>query len=79
MAENIREDKTARHLDHLSEALDSGTQNQVRQLRKNLSAAEIGDPDRRVLAASVLGEGRESGVFLVGNRSHRVTVSLPRG
>ena len=43
MAEKIREDKTARHLDHLSEALDSGTQHQVRHLLKNLSAAEIGD------------------------------------
>jgi Mg/Co/Ni transporter MgtE len=42
MAEQIREDKTARHLDRLSEALDSGTQ-QVRHLLKNLSAAEIGD------------------------------------
>ncbi len=43
MAEKIREDKTARHLDHLSEALDSGTQHQVSHLLKNLSAAEIGD------------------------------------
>ena len=43
MAEQIREDKTARHLDRLSEALDSGTQHQARQLLKNLSAAEIGD------------------------------------
>ena len=43
MAEKIREDKTARHLDHLSEALDSGTQHQVHHLLKNLSAAEIGD------------------------------------
>ena len=43
MAEKIREDKTARHLDYLSEALDSGTRHQVRHLLKNLSAAEIGD------------------------------------
>ncbi len=43
MAEKIHEDKTARHLDHLSQALDSGTQHQVRHLLKNLSAAEIGD------------------------------------
>jgi len=43
MAEQYNEDKTARHLDHLSEALDSGTQYQVRHLLKNLSASEIGD------------------------------------
>ncbi len=43
MAEQVHEEKTARHLDRLSEALDSGTQYQVRHLLKNLSAAEIGD------------------------------------
>jgi magnesium transporter len=43
MAEQMHEEKTARHLDRLSEALDSGTQYQVRHLLKNLSAAEIGD------------------------------------
>jgi len=43
MAEQLHEDKTARHLDHLSEALDSGTQYQVRHLLKNLSGAEIAD------------------------------------
>jgi len=43
MAEQKREEKTARHLDRLSEALDSGTQYQVRHLLKSLSAAEIGD------------------------------------
>jgi magnesium transporter len=43
MAEQIREEKTARHLDSLSEALDSGTRYQVRHLLRNLSAAEIGD------------------------------------
>ena len=43
MAEQMHEEKTARHLDRLSEALDSGTQFQVRQLLMNLSAAEIGD------------------------------------
>ena len=43
MAEQYHEDKTARHLDHLSEALDSGTQYQVRHLLKNLSASEIAD------------------------------------
>jgi len=43
MAENLHEEKTARHLDRLSEALDSGTQYQVRHLLNSLSASEIGD------------------------------------
>jgi magnesium transporter len=43
MAETLYEEKTARHLDRLSEALDSGTRHQVRHLLKSLSAAEIGD------------------------------------
>jgi magnesium transporter len=43
MAEPLHEEKTARHLDHLSEALDSGKQYQVRHLLNNLSASEIGD------------------------------------
>lgn len=43
MAETLHEEKTARHLDRLSEALDSGTQNQVRHLLNSLSASEIGD------------------------------------
>ncbi|MDT8320037.1 MAG: magnesium transporter [Xanthomonadales bacterium] len=43
MAEQLHEDKTARHLEHLSEALDSGTRQQVRNLLKTLSASEIGD------------------------------------
>ena len=43
MPEQLHEEKTARHLERLSEALDSGTQNQVSKLLKNLSAAEVGD------------------------------------
>jgi len=43
MAETLHEEKTARHLDRLSEALDSGTQVQVRHLLNSLSASEIGD------------------------------------
>ncbi|MGD8347325.1 MAG: magnesium transporter [Lysobacterales bacterium] len=43
MADTKHEEKTARHLERLSEALDSGTQFQVRKLLTNLSAAEIGD------------------------------------
>ena len=37
------EDKTARHLEQLSEALDSGVTSQVKQLINGLSGAEIGD------------------------------------
>jgi magnesium transporter len=43
MAEQLHEEKTARHLERLSKALDSGTQHKVRNLLKNLSGAEIGD------------------------------------
>jgi magnesium transporter len=43
MVETLHEEKTARHLDRLSEAMDSGTQHQVQHLLKSLSAAEIGD------------------------------------
>jgi magnesium transporter len=43
MAENTQSENPTRHLDSLSEALDSGTQHRVRNLLKNLTAAEIGD------------------------------------
>jgi magnesium transporter len=43
MADRTQEEAAMRHLDRLSEALDSGTQHQVRQLLKTLTAAEIGD------------------------------------
>jgi magnesium transporter len=43
MREQQVEEKTARHLETLSEAMGSGTQLQVRQLINSLSAAEIGD------------------------------------
>jgi magnesium transporter len=43
MADRTQEEATMRHLDRLSEALDSGTQHQVRQLLNTLTAAEIGD------------------------------------
>jgi len=43
MLDHTRDDKTARHLEHLSTALDSGTQYRVRRLINNLSGAEIGD------------------------------------
>jgi len=43
MRENQHEEKTARHLDRLSEALDSGVQSQVKTLLNSLNGAEIGD------------------------------------
>jgi len=43
MREHQHEEKTARHLERLSEALDSGVQSQVKQLLNSLSGAEIGD------------------------------------
>jgi len=43
MREHQHEEKTARQLEHLSEALDSGVQSQVKQLINSLNGAEIGD------------------------------------
>ena len=43
MREHHHEEKTARHLDRLSEALDSGVQSQVKKLLNSLNGAEIGD------------------------------------
>ena len=43
MREHVHEEKIARHLERLSEALDSGTKSQVRKLINSLSGAEIGD------------------------------------
>ncbi len=43
MREHQHEEKTARHLDRLSEALDSGVQSQVKKLINSLNGAEIGD------------------------------------
>jgi magnesium transporter len=70
MAEQMHEEKTARQLDHLSETLDSGTQNQVRKLLKNLSAAEIGDllesfPITKRLAVWELTDPEDDGDILV--------------
>jgi magnesium transporter len=42
MRDHVREDKTARHLERLSEALDSGVKSQVKLLINSLSGAEIG-------------------------------------
>lgn len=43
MRENQHEEKTARHLERLSEALNSGVQSQVTKLLNSLNGAEIGD------------------------------------
>ncbi len=43
MREHQHEEKTARHLERLSEALDSGVQSQVTELINSLNGAEIGD------------------------------------
>jgi len=43
MRENQHEEKTARHLDRLSDALDSGVQSKVKKLLNSLNGAEIGD------------------------------------
>jgi magnesium transporter len=43
MRDYQHEEKTARHLDRLSEALDSGVQSQVKKLLNSLNGAEIGD------------------------------------
>ena len=43
MREQQLEEKTARHLDRLSEAMDSGVQSKVKHLLNSLSGAEIGD------------------------------------
>lgn len=43
MRENQHEEKTARHLDRLSDALDSGVQSKVKKILNSLNGAEIGD------------------------------------
>jgi len=43
MREHQHEEKTARHLDRLSDALDSGVQSQVKKLLNSLNGAEVGD------------------------------------
>ncbi len=80
MAEQSHEDKTARHLDHLSEALDSGTQVQVRHLLKNLSASEIGDlleslpPAKRLAVWEMTDPELEGDVLVEVNDEVRTTL-----
>ncbi len=80
MAEQHHEDKTARHLNHLSEALDSGTKNQVRLLLTNLSASEIGDlleslpPARRLAVWDMIDPELEGDVLVEVNDEVRTTL-----
>ncbi len=80
MAEQSHEDKTARHLDHLSEALESGTQVQVRHLLKNLSASEIGDlleslpPAKRLAVWEMTDPELEGDVLVEVNDEVRTTL-----
>jgi len=80
MAEQSHEDKTARHLDHLSEALDSGAQVQVRHLLKNLSASEIGDlleslpPAKRLAVWEMTDPELEGDVLVEVNDEVRTTL-----
>ena len=68
--ENQQEEKTARHHDRVSEALDSGVQSQVEDLIDNLSGAEIGDlleslPQTKRLAVWGLVSPEQDGDVLV--------------
>ena len=80
MAEQSHEDKIARHLDHLSAALDSGTQFQVRHLLKNLSASEIGDlleslpPTKRLAVWEMTDPELEGDVLVEVNDEVRTTL-----
>ena len=83
MAEHLHEEKTARHLDRLSEALGSGTRHQVRHLLKSLSASEIGDlleslPIARRLAVWEMTDPNLDGDVLV-EVNDEVRASLIRG
>lgn len=83
MAEQLHKEKTARQLDRLTEALDSGTQQLVRHSLKSLSAAEIADlleslPIARRLAVWELTDPELDGDVLV-EVNDEVRASLIRG
>lgn len=71
--ENQQEEKTARHHDRVSEALDSGVQSQVEGLIDSLSGAEIGDlleslPQTKRLAVwELVGADRDGDVLVEVN------------
>jgi len=70
MAENSRQDKAARQLKLLSEALDSGRLGPVRRMVNTLSPAEIGNlleslpPDQRVIVWGLV-DAEDDGAVLV--------------
>jgi len=80
MAEHLHEDSTAHHLDHLSQALDSGTRKQVRHLLKELSASEIGDlleslpPAKRLAVWEMMDPQLEGDVLVEVNDEVRGTL-----
>ncbi len=83
MADQLHEEKTARQLDRLTEALDSGTQHRVRHSMKSLSAAEIADlleslPIAKRLAVWELTDPELDGDVLV-EVNDEVRASLIRG
>ena len=70
MVDHTHEDKTARHLEHVSEALDSGRRSQVRHLVNSLSASEVADlleslPTAKRLAVWELVDSERDGEVLV--------------
>jgi len=80
MSEQIHEDSTAYHLDHLSQALESGTRQQVHHLLKNLSASEIGDlleslpPAKRLTVWEMMDPELEGDVLVEVNDEVRGTL-----
>lgn len=83
MAEQLHEEKTARQLDRLTTALDSGTQTRVSHSLKSLSAAEIADlleslPIAKRLAVWELTDPELDGDVLV-EVNDEVRASLIRG
>ncbi len=70
MVERTHEDKTARHLEHVSEALGAGRQSQIKNLVNSLSASEVADlleslPTARRLAVWGLVDSERDGEVLV--------------
>jgi len=80
MAEHLHEDRTAHHLDQLSQALDSGTRKQVHHLLKELSASEIGDlleslpPAKRLAVWEMMDPELEGDVLVEVNDEVRGTL-----
>ncbi len=83
MVEPVHQEKPARQIDHLSEALESGVKNRISRLVNGLSAAEIGDlleslPPAKRLAVWDLVDPDLDGEVLV-EVNDEVRASLIRG